>query len=619
MGSILDKYRIKNHWLVTVPVVIIALELISLRGYPFTHPYLYLMIKSQPLQTVGVLLLAFFRLLAFYLVIFGFSLLMGGGSNKRTTLIFGGFYFLSCLSLWMDNPGFWVRYPMISLLLPFLAVGLIPAFWSIQWRSPNRYLIAILVGCLCFLLFSRPPRWKESKTVGKGSSTLPSFVLFGVDSVPGSLFYEEEEGERAYVPRWGKTWAGEAKEFRQAYAVTNSTWTSWHSILSGKLPSETGVESLFPPARMSKTGQGDWLPSQLKDLGYQTVLMTDCGTTAFMGETPGFQSQYVLADTPYGCAQSALVASHPLVALDYWMTGNQLLSESNSFCSPMYHPHTFFERVEAKYIELIKNQRPFFLLVHSCLVHQTAQRHLPGWRSGIHPKKNHSAVSSAQMEQLKLSLRWWDWFLDRFLKVRAQFGNRSWFFLLADHGVFIEKQGESLKRFSHGEGPPKSKFQYHVPLAVLPPMGHSDISLEASSSLRLLPDINNTIKSLVGISDAKELSLLSPGITSRGTVLSTALHDHQALARDWQRLEVTEGAIRMNPALDLQYRSRTPVAYLSLPYRLIAYPSGHRELFNEALDPYNSLDISEDHPKVVEDLQSRLCKSIPSLSCPQTD
>ncbi len=515
-------------------------------------------------------------------------------------------------------------YPKVlfTVALAGLLVALLKQFWkpTALVVAPLRRALRALALCglaLVFTVFPAAPPQISSSTA-KAKSPLPSFFLLGVDGIPASLLYETIDG-RSYAPLWQKHWSPQSIKFENAYSVSNSTYTSWFSLFSGRYPFRSGVELLYPGNRMGSVDSSALLPALLKQKGYQTVFMTDCGATSYMPDHFGFEQRYQLGEGILGCGRSLFTSRHPFTYL--FNLGETVFPELNNFCSALYNPKSFFDEVDKTAKRLDASGRPYFLVVHSCLTHQLVS-HVPAVSSPLRDNFPAPLATSDKLRNLGLSLRLADYYVDKLWSESEKFQNPPWRIFLADHGVRIDKQANKLSSFTHGVGFPVNRFQYNVPLALLPPEGTTPLSLDPKALVGLI-DLYPSLLHLASIKAPPNdgIPLWDKQTSPRKLLLTSAIplrldaNNPELIATFWKNTLDSKGYHHFPPDLEADLRLRRSVAVVSWPYRLVYNPLSVDLLYNEATDPYGLYNLVGSKTEIARDLKAYLCNEVKEAPC----
>lgn len=489
------------------------------------------------------------------------------------------------------------NHSRISVGLWLLLFGTILCFLpypskTVSYRSRRHGCVVVVI--LSALLFWATPRQPVSHAPSPqlAKNALPSFILLSFDGIPADFFRLDEQGDPV-APKWKSRWQSRSIEFENAYSVTNSTYTSWYSIFSGKYAVRTSVETFFPFDRL---GQPDsLLPNVLKGLGYRTVYLTDCGATALFDHAHGFDEVYSVDRGFLACAKTNVISRHSLTGLL-----NKWFPEHQSACSTIYRREKFFQIV-LETINRLDRSGPFLVAMHSCLTNHAFVSHIPRLGSS-HTKNLPLKVRSSLALRLALSIREADSHLDRLLEGIQNLESSVFTFFFSDHGVRIDQRNGELVNFTHVMGDPVNRYQYNVPLAILPPKNHF---LGRRQDLVALIDLYPTILKLSGYQaeDTDGFNLLTAPVPGR-TVLQTSALPGPSLEHNGKIIELfkectlgKEGFCYFSRPLDELVRSRRSLAIIQTPYRLVHKSDGELLLYNDVLDPYNLLNLREEKPQ----------------------
>ncbi|MCB0403391.1 MAG: sulfatase-like hydrolase/transferase [Bdellovibrionales bacterium] len=630
----------KVPWYFWIALGLLCFESATNTTHLFEQYHYWIALRDQPIVTIGYVFLVFSRLLALYVffaVIYEGLLhtvpqrwwrqLLPGYTRCGLYLVL---YAFASRHVFLTSPsisGFYGHYlPRTIALLCFIAGVLYAAGIAIHRKWPDPVptvpwsdLLAQGGVCLLYLILSanRTP-WNPPRS-SVGSPLRPSFILLGFDGIPEDSF-EGTAGPTAAAPLWHQKWKTRALRFENAYSVTNSTFTSWFSILSGRYPFHSGVETLYPNAREGNQNLENLLPRKLQSAGYRTLFMTDCGTTSYMKPEYGFDNLYQLAPGLFQCGQSLLTSKHPLAwFLDFGGWRNSLLPELDSFCSAQYRPEDFFKRVGDTLAQLQAQNEPFFLAVHSCATHQS-MIHQPAMDSHLRDDLPPSFYShSDRLKSLLLSIRIADYHLDRLLEQIHRSKRNLWTFFFADHGTRFDNIDGQLKYFTHAMGMPVNRFQYKVPLA----LWGTDVTAGSERELAALLDLYPTVLERAGLSVPPQDGASLFHLPSRGLILTSAMPlelsptNREMFDAFWENKVDGNGFHSFPRTLEIRLLRNRPLAYLKPPYRLLMRPEKGIQLYNEWEDPFGQRDLYSTEPRRASKLLEELCKQYQGPGCAQ--
>lgn len=597
------KYSLYLPWYVSIPFLVLLFELIASRFYPFSSPYFSLLIWKQPVLLSFHSIIALSRVFSVYFFFaFGIECITRSLINPALRSILFLFpYTVTFQIVFAQFPGLKECFPYFSKTKVVLLSGfLVFLLWHYRKRvalTPigKRWFLFIFIPL--FLVVTRQSPWSGTfHTKDQLVSNKPSFFVLSFDAIPGDLFFHE-----GAAPRWKDRWKERSVVFKNAYSVTNSTYTSWFSTLTGKMPLDSGVLSLYPNHREGNTVPADWIPKRLQELGYQTAFLTDCANTSFMKEAFGFDVLYQPDQGAFRSARALMTSVHPgLFALSRWQPAAWFFPELTSFSSHQYDPTYFFQTVDETREKLDSTGSPYFLVVHSCITHRDMARHLPDVESPLRKDlPQWESYKSEALSELFLSIRRADYFTDRLFSSAVNPKSSPWMVLTSDHGVRIDPHGNQLEHFSHGIGDAHNRYQYNVPLAILPPAENA---------------LSNDIEKLVTVQDLGKFILEVSQSSSR--IHSYPIRQHLVLTsavpsqtpHDWGRTLVPlvsrgeldqNGTFRFSGEDDENLNGSRSRALLSLPYRLVWKPGDEWDVFNELEDPFNlnALDLEKTFQK----------------------
>ena len=565
-----------KRWYLWLPGLVFLLEHLLETPRPFLTYHFFLAFEQQTLLTLSNLGLSLSRILAaYYLPALIIEALFRCAARKPwwPALCWLGVYGLIASMTFQQYPA--VRHLLpVGFLKPlaFFCAGTF--LW--QWRArslsalPRAKFVWGSMALVAFLFLSRPQPWEGTlKSLSKTKQ--PNFLLLSFDSISADLWEDEK-----IAPLWQKVKSG--TYYSKAYAPSNSTFTTWFSILSGKLPIESGVELMHPKNRFGKVSSRDLLPWRLKPLGYQTVYMTDCASTFLVPKKYGFDQTYQVDRGTLGCGGSYLASLHLMTNAMPW-----LFPEHGSFCSASFRAQGFLAQVLAKQKELDQLGSPYLLAVHSCLGHQDMHKHGAG-------RKAHSvtAQDTSQSLFLKSGLGRVDEALHRLVQ-QTKNSERLYRVFFSDHGTRIDTKDGRWHNFTHALGYPINRYQYRVPLHVWKP---EKTPRKESPKLTVLTDLFPWI-----LNQATGNESLLP--SRKRLQLTSALpvsidHVDEKLTPIFLRNGMNdEGLLFFQPDDAKGMLQNRPVAHLEWPLRTLRFVDGSEKKYCENLDPENRNPVSE--------------------------
>jgi Sulfatase len=467
---------------------------------------------------------------------------------------------------WRDQRAKWIAliiWQEFRILILYLALGL-----CVESLIRRRFPSVALKGwgaAVLFLLATGRPVWERNVFPSRpGNTESPSFFVLSFDAVHGDLFEAS--------PHWKNELKVQALSFKNAYAVTNSTYTSWISILSGQFPIHSGVKSFFPSHRLGNLDASHLLPRVLAEHGYHTAFMTDCANTASMEKRFGFQDLYQPDRGLYECQEGVLASRHRGTRLfSIGKRNNWVFPSLDSDCSFLSRPGVLFSEVQKKLGELGRGSKPFLLVVHSCVTSPDTLL------------KN-AAVSSTK-EQYRDQLQDADEILATLWNQVKGMNRRPWTFFMSDHGIRFEKNLSGKEILTHATGLPTTRSLYEVPLAIFPPLAERGTE---SDRLVGLIDLYPTLLNLAKIRwtwEVDGVDLLKPDKSRDGLWLNSSL----PLGRTSRKLQTLsrlailnkDGTVGFPEQVETRLFSEAPLAWLSLPYRTLTFPDGSIQRFDE--------------------------------------
>lgn len=648
-------YRVAlRRWPLFAPFVTVGLELALQVRHPFVLYHYWIALRDQPLRSVLELSLSLARLYVAVALLAAaadlvFRLLAtkvaGLGRPSTKLFCFLALYAIGARTTFVLKPAisgaYYLYYPKWLFLLASLGAlwcllrfrrskqELVPQEWPA--RSSLWLFTATLALAPTLLLLvpasRRTQQMPPSSTKGP-EKRLPSFLLIGLDGIPGDVFsYGTKDAHVA--PRWFDRWREQAIEFPTAYTVTNSTYTSWFSVLSGLYPHESRVQTLYPNDRDGQIPTEELLPKRLLALGYRTAFLTDCGATSYMRPEFGFDYLDQAGLGIFDCGRSLLLSLHPAS----FLAGSLgVFPELSSFCSATYQPERFFSRVDQLLRELDKGDEPYFVAFHSCLTHQQLFSHTPPVGSLLRERLPfHPEGFNQRLTNLELSVRYADSLVDKLLETRLELRHAPWTFLLSDHGLRIDLTEQKLTGFTHGVGDPVNRYQYRIPLALIPGSHNDGPSIrtgvsrpEVASLLDIFPTVSELAglpqggrkgSSLLPLLEGRPSGLAPPLLLSSAIPIHLSADNHELIDVFLQNRIDRDGHHYFPPDLESKILTGAPVGYLRWPYRLLVQSGRPVRLFHEDTDPFNANDISLAERDTVRQLALELCEKFPEPWC----
>lgn len=614
-----------RRWYIWLPLFLIGLETLCQGLYPFSSPYFPLLFAKQPVSLTLQAGLGIVRAFLGYAFVCVVTDLLFQAVLKQPALRCGTFvifYLGVCRWILKDKPAIANLFQWNASWL-LLVFGFLTFFFATQKArtSPTRLgFLAVLFAAVLFA--TKNPVWIKTSLPEHRDKigTKPSFYLMSFDAVPGDVF-RYSDGTKVVAPLWKKKWGTLAAQYVNAYSLSNSTFTSWFSLLSGEYPLLSNVLSLYPHAREGTIPVNRLLPAQLRARGYRTVFLTDCANTSYMKPEYGFDSIYHVDRGGFGATRSLVTSAHPLLyVFDFLIPNRYLLPELDAFSSTLYRPENFFRQIKTLFEELDSGENPYFLVFHSCLTHRDIAKHTPPSESPfVRDLPLFQSTHSSEMDEMMKSIRLADYHLNDLLEQSENSRHKLWRFVLSDHGVRINQYRGKFRYFSHVLGDCVNRFQYNIPLAFFPP--EQSVGSLSEMPVSLL-DMHATLVELAGLNvPSRGQSLLSKK-KKIPILLSSALPT--GTPEDWGKSLIPfvrdgtltdSGEFSFTPEQEHQFNQNRSYALLDWPYRLVSSGRNSWFLYDEEHDPYNQTDLQETKRMVFRRLRAEFDERItPFLS-----
>lgn len=177
------------------------------------------------------------------------------------------------------------RYLIYANTVLFLLVSGF-AFWRVLRKLRARQWLFVGMAASLILGISFWPKAKRVQSTATAKN-LPNIVIVGSDSMRadrvGAYGYE-----RPTTPHIDAI-AQQSAVLERVYAVAPSTSESLLSFLTGRIPQETGIRSIFPEYREAEAVKKiPHLPEVLRQAGYRTVVTGDWSASDFEWLMTGF-------------------------------------------------------------------------------------------------------------------------------------------------------------------------------------------------------------------------------------------------------------------------------------------------------------------------------------------
>jgi len=300
--------------------------------------------KSQFIATIGIWFFSLFLILLSNQVFFPNSMFSIFITNK--------YYLLILHSLLNFGLG------ILTVLILTAVVGWI----KVSWYGFSRLFLILIVSLLVIDFISLV---ESTKVVTDHATTAkPNIILIGFDSLrPDFLGFN---GATLKTTNFNN-FMNEATVFSNSITPLARTWPSWISILTGQSPETTNAKTnLLNPDLLSVQST---LPTQLKNIGYETVFATDESRFSNIDESNGFDKIFS-PNMGFNDFLLGTLNDFPLSnLLVNTAVGRYLFpwSFANRAAYVTYNPHSFLQKISP----LLNQSRtkPLFLAIHFCLPH----------------------------------------------------------------------------------------------------------------------------------------------------------------------------------------------------------------------------------------------------------
>jgi len=548
----------------------------------------------------------------------------------------------------------WMAEQLQPVWWLWLGGGLLGLFLLGAWRrsagtaGSGKRLGAALLGIgAAFVLLQ--PLSAGTPQMNQG----PNVVLLGIDALrPDRLsFYGHD---RQTSPNIDALLA-ESVIFESAYTQLPRTYPAWITTLSGTWPTTHGIRDNLPTDDKIIPDLA-LLPQVMQQAGYKTGFATDDSRFSYMVPEAGFD---MIRQPKVGLANFALSINEPRYRIFHGLMHNPVgfsmvpVQAYNQSFGKSYRPHLFNEYVIDGLEELSRADR-FFYAIHSCVLHAPGDRIHP-WnnlfgqkgyrgRNRFRYSSSGSQMMVAEIEGAKgekarrvadqdnriydSGIAMADALVGRVVRSLKESGlwENTILVLFSDHGEELWDTDLPYKWYGpnhgfhvYGDGHLK------VLMAVRFPEGKM-AGQRVSQPVRLI-DLAPTIAEVVGLSwpnavDGDSMLAVARGEepTDRLVYMETGLseprywvkgHKQYPFKRVSKRYSVSTetGRVHIRPKFRDALIANKDRAVQVGDHKLIwhSVKKGMRvELYNRREDVLNRVDLSEDHPEIVQSLGEQM-------------
>ncbi len=499
-------------------------------------------------------------------------------------------------------------------LAPLLVMGLIPA---LAWRIPA----------------------PDRPVPNQG----PNIVILSWDALrPDHVGYYG--AERKLTPNIDKFLA-ESTVWDSAYTPLARTYPAWVSLLTGSLPVTHGIRDPLPTLDRL-VPKVPTFPAALQERGWFTSFLTDDSRFSYMVPAMGWDA---ISQPQVGVANFAISGSEPRFRAFYGLLDNPLgwslvpVVRMNEAFGRSYRPG-WFNRTTRQAIADASTHDRFLLAVHDCTLHAPADRHWPYtelFDQGSYRGDNRFrylslgsvAVADAQPEEAEKlaaaqNVNLYDAgvvMVDRaFAGLRAQLEegglwDNSIVVLMSDHGedFFEENQRYRFVGPNHGFHV-WGNAQHQVVLGIHWPKGTAHAP-GRQENLASLIDVVPTLASELGMDwDSDGRSLFDP--TPRTLYVETGVSESSYWPKghrtypfkstaQYYTVDLASTWVTARPEYEAAVLKAKDRFVMDERWKLVWYAmkAGTRvELYDWRADPKNEVDVSAEHPDVVQRLWAEL-------------
>ena len=447
----------------------------------------------------------------------------------------------------------------------------------------------------------------------------------------------------------------ESVTFDSAWTPLARTYPAWTSILSGRLPINSGIRDNLPvPDEV--VPRVPLLPAVLKEQGFTTTFVTDDSRFSYMLPEMGWDR---IVQPPPNLKNFAVSLNEPRFRTFAWLMHNPLgfsllpTAAYNQAFSRSYRPLLFIDRAVDALGETTASGDPFFYAVHSCVLHAPAERPYP-WhqmfgqrgydgsnrfrysKSGSAIVDGESKKKTSKKDKARIAtqdLRIYDSGIDMADQMvgrvveelkRSGLWDNTIVILLSDHGEEHYEPGQPVKFsgpnhgfHSYGDG------QHRVVWAIRTP-DNARAGTAVQATVRLF-DLVPTLMDLLGMTwpgDLDGASALEADEeeSPREVYIETGVSEPRYWTKGHRRYPFKRLSAKY--AIDEQ-TGRVNIKESFMPHLIAAkdrvmqvgrwkliwhaMAEGHKvELFDRDQDPTNTRPVTEQHPEVVADLMKRM-------------
>ncbi len=478
-------------------------------------------------------------------------------------------------------------------------------------------------------------------------------VILGVDSLrPDHLgFYGYSRDTAPNIDALLR----ESVTFDSAWTPIARTYPAWTSMMTGLLPINSGIRDNLPvPEKV--VVDAPLLPAVLKERGWTTAFITDDSRFAYMLPEMGWDK---IVQPPPNLKNFAVSIHEPRFRAFAWMMHNPIgfsivpTAAYNQAFARSYRPDLFVEKALDTLGEVSSEGKPFFLAMHTCVLHVPSVRPYPwhqmfdqrGYRGqnrfrystfgtalldGDGEKDRSPAAKLVIAEQ---DLRVYDSGIDMADNMvknvvdelkRSGLWDNTIVMLLSDHGEEHYEAGHPYKfrgpnhgYHSFGDG------QHHVVWSIRIPDG-ARAGTSIKQTVRLF-DLVPTLMDVMGMDWPAEIDGVSAfkapeEVDEREVYIETGVSE----PRYWTKGHKTYPFKRLNAKYEIDDKTgRINIKASFMPHLIAAkdrvmqvgrwkliwhsLEEGMKvDLFDREKDPSNLNPVTDQHPEIVADLLGRM-------------
>ena len=267
----------------------------------------------------------------------------------------------------------------INLFIGLFVVGSM-ALITWRWRQTGEgWLGKMLRAALPLALWFGASFWllESPKPEAARDNERMNVVILGVDSLrPDHLgFYGYTRDTAPNIDALLR----ESVTFDSAWTPIARTFPAWTSMMTGKLPINSGIRDNLPvPEKV--VVKDPLLPAVLKERGWTTAFMTDDSRFSYMLPQMGWDT---IVQPPPNLKNFAVSIHEPRFRAFAWLMHNPIgfsllpTAAYNQAFSRSYRPDLFVDKALDTLGKISRQGKPFFLAMHTCVLHVPSVRPYP--------------------------------------------------------------------------------------------------------------------------------------------------------------------------------------------------------------------------------------------------